>query len=167
MLPGTQPPRRFQYGQGHTQYTLCKDQESPWRTAALGQVTRRSACLKDPPGPQKPPTLVSLAQIRQGGKPQWRGACHQEKSNQARGGPATLPSPHPAHFSLSPPGHSRRPATPGGSGQSHWNICRGNQEAGGVMGLTEKPSPPLPSAPHHAVIALQGEQGGGKPTQDH
>lgn len=162
MLPGSQPPRRFQYGQGHTQYTLCKDQESPWRTAALGQVTRRSACLKDPPGPQKPPTLVSLAQIRQGGKPQWRGACHQEKSNQTRGGPAALPFPHLAHFSLSPPGHSRRPATPGGSGQSHWNICRGNQEAGGVMGLTEKPSPPL-----HAVIALQGEQGGGEPTQDH
>ena len=43
----------------------------------------------------------------------------------------------------------------------------GNQEAGGVMGLTEKPSPPLPSPPLHAVIALQGEQGRGEPTQDH
>lgn len=33
---------------------------------------------------------------------------------------------------------------PGGSGQSHWNICRGNQEVGGVMGLTEKPAlPPM------------------------
>jgi hypothetical protein len=34
------------------------------------------------------------------------------------------------HSCLLPPGHSQKPATPGGSGQSHWSTCRGTKRSG-------------------------------------
>lgn len=44
-------------------------------------------------------------------------SCEELRGEGSASSP-TLPH-NPAHLSLLPPGHSRKPATPGGSGQNH------------------------------------------------
>lgn len=89
--------------------------------------------------------------------PRWRERFHREPDTlrgATRRGPA---APHSlAQARLSPPGHSRRPATPGGSGQSHWSTCRGNQRSEVEVGVGGVDRETLPFPSPHSATALPG-----------